>query len=112
LLVNEQILAPDLIVYEVVNAVWKREHLLKNLENGQEYIAIFYGLLESGKIAVLPSHESLLQESYKISLRNRITVYDAVFIALALEFGLTLKTFDKTQNGAFESESAGKPQSS
>ena len=102
LLDNEQIVAPDLAVYEVANAVWKRENLLKNLENGLEYIAIFFGFIESGKIAILPSNEILLQESYKIAKRSGVTLYDAVFVALALEFGLPLKTFDRAQSRAFK----------
>ena len=104
MLANEQIVAPDLALYEVTNAVWKRENLLKNLENGRQYIAIFFGLIESGKIAVLPSNENLMQGSYKIAKRSGITLYDAVFVALALEFGLPLKTFDKAQIRAFKSE--------
>ena len=105
LLADEQIVTPDVAVYEVANAVWKRENLLKNLENGLQYIVIFFGFIESGKIAILPSNENLLQASYKIAKRNSITLYDAVFIALALEFGLPLKTFDKAQIRAFNSES-------
>ncbi len=105
LFTNEQIVAPDVAVYEVANAVWKRENLLKNLENGLQYVDIFFGFIESGKIMVLPSNETLMHESYKIAKRSGITLYDAVFIALALEFGLPLKTFDKAQIRAFKSES-------
>jgi predicted nucleic acid-binding protein len=105
LLANEQIVAPDVAVYEVANAIWKRETLLKNLENGLQYIVILFGLIESGKIAVMPSNQKLLQESYKIAKRSGITLYDAVFVALALEFGLPLKTFDKAQIRAFKLES-------
>jgi predicted nucleic acid-binding protein len=108
LLANEQIVAPDVAVYEVANAVWKRENLLKNLKNGLQYIAIFFGFIESGKIAVLPLNENLSQESYKIAERGGITLYDAVFVALALELGLPLKTFDKAQIRAFKSESHNK----
>ena len=108
LLANEQIVAPDVAVYEVANAVWKRENLLKNLKNGLQYIAIFFGFIESGKIIVLPSNENLMQESYKIAKRSGITIYDAVFVASALELGLTLKTFDKAQIRAFKSESHNK----
>ena len=82
MLANEQIVTPDVAVYEVANAVWKRENLLKNLENGLQYIVIFFGFIESGKIVVLPSNENLLQESYKIAKRSGITLYDAVFVGL------------------------------
>ncbi len=105
MLADEQIVTSDVAVYEVANAVWKRENLLKNLENGLQYIAIFFGFIESGKIVVLPSNENLMQESYKIAKRSSITLYDAVFVALALEFGLPLKTLDKAQIRAFKLES-------
>ena len=108
MLANEQIVAPDVAVYEVANAVWKRENLLKNLENGLQYIAIFFGFIESGKIAVVHSNENLMQESYKIAKRSGITFYDAVFVALALEIGLPLKTFDNAQIRAFKSVSHNK----
>ncbi len=105
LLANEQIVAPDMVVYEVANAVWKQEHLMKDLEDGKQYIAIFHGLIESGKITVLPPNESLMQNSYLVAKQNSITVYDAVFVALALQLGLSLKTLDKTQTRAFKAES-------
>ena len=101
---NEQIVAPDMVVYEVANAIWKQEHLLKNLENGEEYIAIFHGLLESGKIAVLPPNEDLIQYSYLLAKQNSITVYDAVFVALAVQLELSLKTLDKAQTRVFKLE--------
>ena len=99
---------PDVAIYEVANAVWKRENLLKNLENGLQFIAIFFGLMESGKIVVLPSNENMLRESYGIAKRRSITLYDAVFIALALELGFPLKSFDKAQIRAFKSETNNK----
>jgi hypothetical protein len=35
LLTKGQIVAPDVAVYEVVNAIWKQEHLMKHLEEGK-----------------------------------------------------------------------------
>ena len=40
----------------------------------------------------------LLDETYSISVKRRVAVYDAVFVALALELGLDLKTFDSKQS--------------
>lgn len=105
LLSNVQIVAPDMVVYEVANAIWKQEYLLKNLENGKEYIAIFHGLLDSEKIAVMPPNEDLIQHSYLLAKQNSITIYDAVFVALALQLDLPLKTLDKAQTRAFKLES-------
>jgi predicted nucleic acid-binding protein len=46
-----------------------------------------------------------MHDSYLVAKQNSITVCDAVFIALALQLDLPLKTFDKTQARAFKSES-------
>ena len=99
-------MAPELAVYEVTNAIWKHENLLKDIENGKPYVSIFYGLVEAGKIKILTPNEELMQESYLIAKRQRITVYDAVFVSLATKLGLTLKSFDIVQIQALKSESS------
>jgi predicted nucleic acid-binding protein len=98
--------APELVVYEVTNAIWKHEHLLKDVENGKLYVSIFYGLIEAGKIKILTPNEELMQESYSIAKRQGITVYDAVFVSLAIKLGLTLKSYDKVQIRSLESENS------
>ena len=97
-------MAPELVAYEVTNAIWKHEHLLKDLENGKPYVSIFYGLIEAGKIKIITPNEELMQESYSIAKRQGITVYDAVFVSLAIKLGLTLKGYDKLQIRALKSE--------
>ena len=99
-------MAPELAIYEVTNAIWKHEHLLKDIENGKPYLSIFYGLVDSGKIKILTPNEELMQESYLIAKRQRITVYDAVFVSLATKLGLTLKSYDKVQIRALKSENS------
>jgi predicted nucleic acid-binding protein len=96
--------APELIAYEVTNAIWKHEHLLKDVKNGIQYLSIFYGLMEAGKIKTLSPNEELMQESYSIAKRQGITLYDAVFVSLAMKLGLTLKSYDRVQIRALESE--------
>ncbi len=97
-------MAPELVVYEVANAIWKHEHLLKDVENGKQYLSIFYGLIEAGKIKILTPNEELMQESYSIAKRQEIAVYDAVFVSLANKLGLTLKSYDRVQIRALKSE--------
>ena len=105
LLSDDQIVAPELVLYEVSNAIWKHEHLLKDLENGKPYLSIFFGLIEAGTIAILSPNEGLMQDSYSVAKRNGITVYDAVFVSLAIKLGLALRTYDKIQIRAHKSES-------
>lgn len=50
LLSDDQIVAPELVLYEVANSLWKHEQLLKDLENGKPYLSILYGLIAAGKI--------------------------------------------------------------
>jgi predicted nucleic acid-binding protein len=96
--------APEIVAYEVTNAIWKHEHLLKDLENGKLYVSIFYGLVEAGKIKILTANEELMQKSYLIAKRQGITIYDAVFVLLAIKLGLPLKSYDRVQIRALESE--------
>jgi len=98
-----------LAVYEVANAVWKHEHILKDLESGKPYLSIFFGLIEAGRIIILSPHEDLIQESYLMTAKHRITVYDAIYVSLAIKLGLTLKSYDKTQLRTLNSENTSKP---
>jgi len=104
LLSDDQIVTPELVVYEVTNAIWKHENLLKDLENGKTYLSIVYGLIEAGTITILSPNEPLMQEAYSVAKRNGITVYDAVFVSLAIKLGLALRTYDRAQIRAFKSE--------
>jgi predicted nucleic acid-binding protein len=79
---------------------------LKDLENGKPYISIFYGLMEAGKIKILTLNEELMQESYSIVKRQRITLYGAVFVSLAIKLGLPLKSYDRIQIRALKSENS------
>ena len=101
---GEQFVAPDLIIYEVANAIWKQECLTKNLEDGKPYLTAFYDLIESGKITVLSPKETLMQESCLIAKRHSLTIYDAVPIAVALQLGASMKTLDKAQSRVFKLE--------
>ena len=97
-------MTPELTLYEVTNAIWKHEHLLKDLKNAKPYISIFYGLIEAGKIKILSPNESIMQQSYSIAKRNKITVYDAVFVSLAIKLDLALRSYDKVQIQTLKSE--------
>jgi predicted nucleic acid-binding protein len=102
---GEQFVAPDIIIFEVANVIWKHECLIRNLDDGTPYLTSLYDLIKSGKINVLSPNETLMQKSYLIAKQNSITIYDAVFIALALQLGVSMKTLDKAQIRAFKLES-------
>lgn len=94
----------DLAVCEVINSIWKHQHVLKDLSDGLPYVSILYGLMESGKIRIVRPTQDLMERSYSIATRNRATVHDAVFIALALESGLELMTLDRRQAAIMRNE--------
>jgi predicted nucleic acid-binding protein len=105
LLEEDMILTVDLAVYEVANSVWKHQYLLKDLRNGLPYLSIFHELLETNKIRAIHPNQGLIERSYAVAARNKLTIYDAVFIALALEIGTGLKTFDRQQAAIMQIES-------
>ena len=45
-----------------------------------------------------------MQKSYLIAKRQGITIYDAVFVSLAVKLGLPLKSYDRVQIQALQSE--------
>jgi len=84
-----EIIASELIFYEVGNTIWK--HLRKKKNDGTEYIKKLYLL----NINYIPLSENLAAEAMKLSHMNDITYYDGVHIALAHEYKSPLVTEDK-----------------
>jgi predicted nucleic acid-binding protein len=103
---EDTILTVDLAVYEVANSIWKHQYVLGDLKNGLPYLSIFHGLIEANKIRVVHPNPKLVEESYAVSARNKLSIYDAVFIALALEIGTGLETYDRAQAAVMRRESA------
>jgi predicted nucleic acid-binding protein len=100
------LLTLDLAVYEVANSIWKHEFLLKDVEDGIEYIAILQGLIESGKIRLLHAGKEIMKSAYSIASKNKRPLYDCVFIALALELSAELATYDRRQVELLQKASA------
>ena len=97
LLENETFVAPDLSLYEVVNTLWKHQTMLRDLHNSSERIRLFLELISTEIIQLVRPDRKLLDEAYSLSFRHRLPIYDTIFVALALELGLDLKTFDSRQ---------------
>lgn len=66
-------------------------------------------MIDSGKIAVIYPNANLLLESYLIAKRNGITIYDSIYISLAIKLGLSLETLDKKQREIFKNEEKRQP---
>jgi predicted nucleic acid-binding protein len=99
LLENEIMIAPELALYEVINAVWKHEALIKDVADGSRHISALYDLVSSGVLRFVRPDREVMDKAYRLSLRKKCALYDAVFVALAMDLGLELKTFDEVQKG-------------
>jgi predicted nucleic acid-binding protein len=60
--------------------------------------------MEAEKIKILNPNEELMQQSYSIAKKQGITIYDAIFVSLAIKLGLTLKSYNRVQIKALKSE--------
>jgi predicted nucleic acid-binding protein len=97
LLEDETFITPDLTLYEILNALWKHQTLLADLPEPSQFVDLFFQLLASETIQLVRPDERLLKRAYALSVKYRSPIYDAVFISLALDLGLELKTFDDNQ---------------
>jgi len=94
-------IAPDHVVKEVANAVWRAARLRGLLSEEEAWRA--YALLHRmiGKNLVLEPKLKYLDKALEIMAR-RVAVYDAIYLALALEKELPLLTLDERQRRAAE----------
>lgn len=92
-----EIIASDLIFYEVGNTIWK--HLRKKKKDGTEYINKIYLL----NIDYFPLNEDLAIKAMKLAQKHDITFYDGVHIALSQEQRSKIVTEDKLLLNKFNS---------
>ena len=83
--------APDLLYSEVANVLWKR--VLRG-EVTEESADAGLALLLQIEIDITPARE-IIAEAFAITCRFERTVYDAVYLALALEEDAVLVTSDQ-----------------
>ena len=84
----------DLALYESLNAVWKEVYLQKRLrrETGLKFAKVVASVL-----ALTEKHSigGLEEKVLELALEEGLTVYDAAYICVASEKGLTLVTDDE-----------------
>ena len=87
----------ELAVKEVANAIWRRVMLLRDISVGKAFI-ILNDLLELKKyLLIVEPQTPYLSQALKIAIENKVTVYDALFIAQALAKQAVLITSDEKQ---------------
>ena len=92
----------DLAVKEVSNAIWK-DYAVRKLIDYETALALFKIMSQLvGVNVVLEPEEKYIEEAFKIALKTDITVYDALYIALAKSKNLPLLTLDVKQRKTAE----------
>jgi predicted nucleic acid-binding protein len=87
----------DLAIKEAANAIWRRTVLLKDIDV-EKALQILDSLLRMRKIVLEVDPQDLyLKQALKIAIDHGITIYDALFIAQALNRKAALATSDKQQ---------------
>ncbi len=87
----------DLAVKEAANAIWRRAVHLKDI-NAEKALQILDNLLSMRKTVIeIDSQELYLKQALRIAIDHGITIYDALFIAQALNRKAALVTSDKEQ---------------
>lgn len=104
LLENENLVSPDLALYEVVNALWKHETVIRDLKDPQERIHLLSDLVSNEQVQLVRPDRALLNETYALSVKHGLAIYDCVFIALALQLKMDLATFDSKQSTILSEE--------
>lgn len=83
-------LAPELLVAETANVVLKKQRLGElNLEESRSLLRDMVSM----PIELLP-HLPLAEDAYNLALEHELSVYDALFLALALENNAVFFTAD------------------
>ncbi len=90
---SEEVIAPELLVPEIVNAVWKYHQFAEfDLGKCEKLIELAVGLVDR-----LISHRELYREAFALSRAQKSrAAYDMFYLAVALREDAVLLTLDST----------------
>ncbi len=90
---SEEVIAPELLVPEIVNAVWKYHQFAEfDLGKCEKLIELAVGLVDR-----LISHRELYREAFALSRAQKSrAAYDMFYLAVALRENAVLLTLDST----------------
>jgi len=86
-----KLIAPDLLVAECANVLWKK---VRRNELSREEALLAAGLLQGAEIEFLPTR-SLLEAATRISIELDHPAYDCLYLALAVENDCRFVTADE-----------------
>jgi predicted nucleic acid-binding protein len=87
----------DLALIESTNAVWKKAHLLKELNKVDMNVIVDVIKNYMPRLLKIYDSRNQLDRALEISLKEGITIYDSLYIALAENLGVGLLTGDRGQ---------------
>jgi len=90
----EGVLTIDLAIKETLNALWRK--IIKEEIMYETVVKLIKDLTEN-RLFPLESQEQYLTDAFEIAVNNHITIYDALFVAVAKRRNLELITSDKKQ---------------
>jgi predicted nucleic acid-binding protein len=86
----DEVLAPDLLVSEVVNTFWKYHHMASlDLDTCERGIELAFGLID----ALVPAKD-LYREAFLLARTTRRSAYDMFYLTLAKREDAGLLTMD------------------
>jgi len=92
-----QTISVDLALKEFCNALWKSVNMRKHvsLDDVAKILNLFQSYVE--KNMLIEPEVKYLGKAFEIALDHNITVYDALYVAQALQHGKPLLTLDQRQ---------------
>ncbi len=90
---GEKLRTPCIALAEALNAIWKHVSLLRDLDR-RLLPNVLKQLTSLRRVIHVHPIEELLEQSIDVAIELSITVYDALYIALAQRYKDTLYTFD------------------
>ena len=87
-----ELYAPDLIIYEVLNGIWRAVvRRLMDRDDAMKCIEVLFKLLP--EICRLDEHD--MGRALSIAVREKLTVYDALYVVVAMKTNSSLVTADR-----------------
>jgi predicted nucleic acid-binding protein len=101
---SDSIITLDLALHEVVNSVWKHQYIIKDIKQGYDFVSVMFEMIDSNAIVLVRPDRKLVELAYNIAAKHKTSFYDCIFVALAIEVGLALKTMDEQQAKILKAE--------
>jgi predicted nucleic acid-binding protein len=91
---GEPMFAPEVLLPEVINGLWKHLTLLKDINESQFNLAVS-NLMDIWNNLSIIKIESVLETAVKVAKTRKIDFYDALYVAISISEDAPLFTFDR-----------------